>query len=35
MKCIPHRCTARVELGIEYGWKEVTGTDEGEGRQMG
>lgn len=26
MKCILHRCTARVELGIEHEWKEVTGT---------
>lgn len=26
MKRIPRRCAVGVELGIEHGWKEVTGT---------
>lgn len=34
MKCILHRCTARVELGIEHGWKQGTGTGMRENRGM-
>lgn len=34
MKCIIHRCTARVELGIEHGWKQGTRTGMRENRGM-